>query len=176
MTTLIAGDIITDVNILANKLIRTDWLVDGNIYNLYQRGWIFNLNSKKRALGSCSFNRKEITLSSLLIKYNPDLLLWEDTMKHEISHAIDFHMRGKSDHSLKWKNVGRQVGCSVELLKSSIKVNSVLGKYTLRCKICENEIQIHRKRKRDSACSSCCNNHNNGVYSENFKLQVIQNY
>lgn len=153
-----------------------NWLVDGEIYNLHQRKWSFTFNTKKKALGTCNFGTKIITLSEPLILSNPDMELWDNTLRHEIAHAIDYYIRGKSDHSNDWKNVGKQIGCSVDLLKSSIKVNSVMGKYTLKCNICEHEIQIHRKRKRESACSYCCKKHNNGLYSNDFKLKLIQNY
>lgn len=168
--------IVKDIEDLANKLIRTNWLINGEIYNLYKKGWNFRFNNKKRALGTCSYINKEITLSKPLIESNHDLILWDDTMRHEIAHAIDSHIRGKSDHSSKWKNVAMQVGCSVELLKSKIKVNSAIGKYTLKCNVCDTEVHIHRKRKKEGACSSCCKTHNNGYYSDKFKLQVIQNY
>lgn len=174
--TLNPTSVLDDIKILADRLFRTEWIVDGVVYNLNERGWKFEFNTKKRALGSCNFRMKVISLSSELIKSNPIVSLWDDTLKHEIAHAIDYHKRGKSDHSDSWKNIGQQVGCSTDVLKSKVKANSALGKYTLKCNTCDIEIQAHRKKKRDSACKGCCTTHNNGQYSDKFKLEVIQNH
>jgi predicted SprT family Zn-dependent metalloprotease len=43
--------------------------------------------------------------------------VWDDTIRHEIAHAIDFEIRRWSDHSEIWKNIGRQVGCETEHYK-----------------------------------------------------------
>jgi hypothetical protein len=32
--------------------------------------------------------------------------VWDDTIRHEIAHAIDFEIRRWSDHSEIWKNIG----------------------------------------------------------------------
>lgn len=168
--------LVDKIEYLAYNLLSKEWIVDGIVYNLRKLNWTFSFNSQKRVLGICNYTKTEISLSLPLIKINPDISLWDDTVRHEIAHAIDCIIRGKSDHSKIWKNIGRQVGCNIEFLSASIKINQIFGKYIYKCNYCNDEKPVHRKTRRDKACSKCCNEYNGGAYTNKYKLSIIQLY
>lgn len=56
-------------------------------FGLTQNGWSFRWDDAKRRFGSCSNGRRRITLSSDLTRRN-DQAQVEDTIRHEIAHAL----------------------------------------------------------------------------------------
>ncbi len=176
MNQTITVSLINQIEDLAYDLLSKEWIVDGIVYNLRKLNWTFSFNYQKRILGNCNYSKKEISLSFPLIEANPDIVLWDDTMRHEIAHAIDCEVRGTSDHSDIWKNIGKQVGCNTDFLSASIKINQIFGKYIYKCNYCNDERPLHRKTKRDKACSICCTKHNSGQYTNKYKLSIIQIY
>jgi len=160
---------------LFNILMTRDWLVDGKYYNLYALGWRHDYNEHKTNLGLCSPRQKMIFISDVLVELNKwdNAQKFEDTIRHEIAHAIDFEQRGTSDHSNKWKRVCVQVGADPTRLADGIQ--SAKGKYTIRCKSCGHESQAHRKRKRAVACSKCCDAYANGRFDPKYILEFIEN-
>lgn len=175
---------IMEMHNLAFELLETTWTIDiyrhrePQEFNLADLGWTFEYNTRKRAAGLCSFRNKTIYLSKYLLKQNLDKSAeFENTLRHELAHAIDFEMRGKSDHSNIWKAIARQVLCTAERCYSSQVIQTkVATKYTLICDTCGTERASHRKKKRLSACGHCCREHNGGRYSEKYILRQVQNY
>lgn len=175
---------IMEMHNLAFELLETTWTIDiyrhrePQKFNLADLGWTFEFNTRKRAAGLCSLRNKTIYLSKYLLKQNLDKSAeFENTLRHELAHAIDFEMRGKSDHSNIWKAIARQVLCSAERCYSSQVIQTkVTTKYTLICDTCGTERASHRKKKRLSACGHCCRKHNGGRYSEKYILRQVQNY
>jgi predicted SprT family Zn-dependent metalloprotease len=104
-------------------------------------------------------------------------MFFENTIRHEIAHAIEFEVRGTSDHGNLWKLIARQVLCNAE---RCYKINEVSitspTKYTLICDNCGVERPSHKKKKRKSACGKCCNTYNGGRFTEKFLLRQVQNY
>lgn len=167
-----------EITTLANDLLNTTFDVNGRTIKLSVLGWKFEFNSRRRAMGLCSKRRKTIYISLWLLKQNLNKSAeFENTLRHELAHAIDMEFRGTSDHSYKWKSIARQVLCSGErcFKSENIKITEET-KYTLICDNCGREAKKHRKPKRKIACGKCCEEHANGKYDERFAFKVITNY
>tara|TARA_R110000851_G_scaffold263324_1_gene415808 strand:+ start:508 stop:1107 length:600 start_codon:yes stop_codon:yes gene_type:complete len=172
-----------EITELANKLLGVTWLINRNgLYkkeiNLKDLGWSFEFNNRKKSLGLCSSRSKTIFLSKWLFNQNLDKgVKFEDTIRHEIAHAIDYSIRRTSDHSKIWVMIALEVLCNGERCYSSndIKVTKTT-KYTLICDSCKEESPSHKKKKRRSACGDCCRKHNFGRFSIKYVLRQVQNY
>ena len=161
---------INDAYLLAHKLIAKH-LSDGK----YR--WKFEFNNAKKAFGSCQYgsNTHTIKLSRPLTRLN-SVEQVTDTILHEIAHALDVEQRGFSNHDKNWVRIATSIGCNGQQYYYDKEVNTPLAKYTLKCNNCGHESDRHRKVKRTYACGSCCNKHNNGRYSDEYALELIQNY
>ena len=170
---------------LANLLLNVTWNITNvrryepnQDINLAKLGWTFEFNQRKRALGLCSSRNKKIYLSEWLCRQNfENAKKLEDTIRHEIAHAIDYTQRRTSDHSRRWVAVALQVLSNGErcYTEKDIQVK-VKTKYTLTCPNCEKEMPSHKVKRSKSACRNCCNEHNYGRYSEKYVLIQTQNY
>lgn len=144
----------------------------------------FKVNPRyKKQLGGCSFNPSNdfgvVDLSKILIQHGR----WEevlDTLLHELAHACDFSVRGKSDHSDHWKRWAIKLGADPtrtanlnNLGDKYKKVYKKTSKYTLVCPNCNIEIPAHRKRKRITGCAKCNKNTNKVTF---IPFTVIKNY
>ena len=180
------GDATTKREILelANRLLATEWTIDiyrhasAKTYRLDRKGWTFEFNSRKRAAGLCAPGKKVIYISEYLLMQNLNKALeFENTLRHELAHAIDFEMRGTSDHSRVWKAVAREVLCTAERCFTSEQIaDTRQTKYTLICDTCKKKSPSHKIKKRKSACGDCCNEHNNGRFSDKYVLRQVQNW
>lgn len=173
-----------EIEKLANDLLDLTWTIDiyrgreASIINLRDFGWKFEFNTRKRAAGLCSYRKKTIYVSKWLLMQNLDKALnFENTVRHELAHAIDGAMGGRNHHNNVWKAIARKVLCTAERCYSSDEISvKETTKYTLICDTCEKERPSHKKKKRKSACGECCNNYNGGRYSEKYVLRQVQNY
>lgn len=168
---------------LANRLLETTWTIDiyrhkdASIINLKELGWRFEYNSRKRAAGLCNYTKKTIYLSKYLVTQNLEKgLEFENTLRHELAHAIDGAMGQRSHHNNVWKSIARKVLCTAERCYSSEDIGDTKSKYTLICDTCKKEKASHKKKTRISACGKCCNELNNGRYSLDYALRQVQNY
>lgn len=173
-----------EIKELANALLDLTWTIDiyrhssPSVINLSRKGWTFEFNTRKRAAGLCNWGNKTIYISKWLLGQNLNKALeFENTLRHELAHALDFEMRGKSDHSRVWKAVAREVLCTAERCYTSDQISvTATTKYTLICDTCGTKKPSHKKKKRLSACGSCCREHNYGRYSDKYVLRQVQNY
>lgn len=154
-----------------NDLMTKDWTVDGKTFNMVALGYSWGYNNNKRRLGVHKKGRytNRIEISKTIFDINPNFKQFDNTIRHEIAHAIDYAMRGTSDHSWKWKRVARQVGCDAQ--RTAEIDNKPKSKYTLRCPN-GHESVAHRKPKLSKSCAKC----NPHRYDERYQFQVIQNY
>lgn len=87
---------------ITNKLLDKDWKIGGGIYNLRKCGWTFEgYKHSLDPIGRCNGKNKTISMSGVILKQ----LTEEDTNEviiHELSHAIDFEIRGFSSHGNQW--------------------------------------------------------------------------
>ncbi len=175
---------LSEIEQLANKLLSLTWTVgiyrfqEPNKINLKELGWQFEFNNRKKAAGLCSSRVKTIYISEWLLKQNLHKSKeFENTIRHEIAHALDFVVRGYSNHDKVWKFIAKSVLCSAERCYTSEQIGvTETTKYTLVCDNCGKQTPIHKKKKRKSACGKCCKEHSYGRYDERFVLRQVQNY
>lgn len=159
-----------------DKLMSRTWEYNGNFYNLKELGWSWGYSSKKRSLGTASYNRHSaggrITISKTLLSLNltKNPRKFEDTIRHEIAHAIDYIIRGDSAHDRAWQLIAIHLGAIPS--SSTKKIVSAPSKWI---GICPNNHPHKRhvltKKGKGSACARCCNEHNGGEYSDDFLIK-----
>ena len=86
--------------------------------------WLFRWQNKKGALGTCSYNKKEIRLSKWYVELN-DLMSVRDTILHEVAHALSYVRYGS-------KGIGHGGGVRLSSSSSDFQnfeafVNAVLA-------------------------------------------------
>lgn len=151
-----------------------DFTVNGRIYNMNKCHWKFEFNNRKRALGLCSPRNRTIYLSNWVIQNsNNTFETWEQTMLHEIAHAIDVENRGRSDHSWIWLNIARQIGYKGGREAKIDYKEDTVSKYTIVCDKCGYTHPSHkRSRKIEEGRVSC----GNGFFDKNKLLRQVRNY
>jgi hypothetical protein len=144
-------------------------------------GYYFEFDNAKRAFGRCFYIQKKITLSKPLCSENLDKIETRitNTMLHELAHAFCVKVYGVREgigHGANWKSIAKQIGCDGERCYNGNEVNKPKSKYTLVCETCNKETPKYKMVKRDVACGTCCKKHNNGKYSDKYKLKLVVNY
>ena len=115
--------------------------------------WLFRWQNKKGALGTCSYNNKEIRLSKWYVELN-DLISVRDTILHEIAHALSYVYYGSEGigHGKLWKDICREIGATP---KACSKENLIKPKnhhkYVEEC--CG--VTYRRHRLRNNVIYSC---------------------
>jgi len=140
-------------------------------HGLIDNGWTAKWGKGVRTLGMCRYRRKEIAISKRYALHS-SLEAIEDTILHEIAHALDFRKYGYSNHhGPKWQQIAKSIGCSGKRCKDSkqVKVGKILT-HVYKCPNCGDKISTLRKIRVETACGPCCDRHNYGQYSDNFKL------
>lgn len=127
--------------------------------------WVCGLNNNKRRLGVCKFRKKRIELSRYFITANDEDTV-RDVILHEIAHALVGQGHG---HDSVWKAKAASIGCETKCQKE-VTINAPC-KYKLVCPNCGREVPVYRERKRIPACGICCKKHNNGRYTDKYKLE-----
>jgi predicted SprT family Zn-dependent metalloprotease len=117
----------------------------------------FKWANGKRTLGSCHHVRgsergRYISLSKTYVKLNNQSLV-EDTIRHEIAHALDVLDRGDSDHGFNWRLKCQITGANPSRLKSG--VTAPPHKYVDECS-CGRTYKRHRISYRSVySCPTC---------------------
>lgn len=128
-------------------------------HGLFDKGWRFNWNRRKRALGLCDYRKKSVELSEIQFQ----IITGEkakDTILHEIAHALAGH---NAKHGPVWKAWCRQVGANPERAYRPSSDEMVqmahVAKYRITCSKCRGEWPANRKRKHSMALYICptCN-------------------
>jgi predicted SprT family Zn-dependent metalloprotease len=176
---------INEIRNLTNELMSKDFnVVDArgkqHILNAKNIGYVFEFHNKKRAFGTCYYNKKVISLSLPLCRENLDKIHTNirNTILHEIAHAFSFQLYGSDGrgHDYKWKHIAKQIGCDGERCFNGEEVNRPQSKYSLVCDNCGYTSPKYKIIKKQYACSKCCNQYNGGRYSEKYKLRFVQNF
>tara|TARA_R110000796_G_scaffold11198_3_gene37342 strand:- start:788 stop:1525 length:738 start_codon:yes stop_codon:yes gene_type:complete len=167
-----------EVEDMALEQMTKTFIVDGKKYNMLDMGWFFRFNNMKSSFGLFVPRRRNIELSKWMFENtHNDMDFWLDTMLHEIAHAIDYIRRGTTDHSWQWKQVARAIGCNAERTgHADYDQDNITSRYTLTCKSCGTKRPSHKIKKRTSACTKCCKEHNYGRYSVKYALVQTRNY
>jgi predicted SprT family Zn-dependent metalloprotease len=164
-----------------DELMGRTWEYDGKFFNLKELNWTWGYSNKKRALGTCLWNRftkqGRITISKTLLSINLDKnpKKFEDTIRHEIAHAIDYLIRGDSGHDYPWQKIAVHLGAIPK--SGSKQIESAPFKWS---GLCDNghPHQRHKltKNAKGAACAKCCNEHNGGKYSSEFLIHWSKNF
>lgn len=122
--------------------------------SLTARGWTFGFDRAKTRLGVCRIRDKRITLSSHLSRTLPPDEV-EDTVRHEIAHAIDAERRGRSCHDRTWKAVAHACGAKPERCYSGDLPDDPAAPYAATCPSCGATLDRYRQPATPLRCRSC---------------------
>ena len=124
-------------------------------------GWLFQFDNGKRRFGSCLHStggwrsiqllgtaKGRITLSRELTLLN-DRTEVEDTIRHEIAHALAGH---KAGHGPEWKAVCLHTGAKPVRCYTHDNVNAPKGDWQATCRVCGRLYTKFRRPKRDLWC------------------------
>lgn len=88
-------------------------------HGLIEQGWVYKINPRLNCLlGRCSYRDRTITLSKNYVDLNIDRLV-EDTILHEIAHALVGSGYG---HGQVWKSKCVELGCRPIRCKSEFEI------------------------------------------------------
>jgi predicted SprT family Zn-dependent metalloprotease len=131
-------------------------------------GWRVELDRAKRRAGVCRFSKKTLGFSEHFILLNEHEEI-EDTILHEIAHALEWERHQGKGHSSRWKAICREIGARPERC-GSYKMPQ--GRFEYRCPVCGYGFFQHKRSTKNAACGHCCKSHNNGKYDARFKLSL----
>jgi predicted SprT family Zn-dependent metalloprotease len=115
-------------------------------HGLAELGWKFRINSRKRAVGLCSYTSKTIHVSQHYIQLTPPEEI-TDTILHEIAHALSYTRYGSKGrgHGFLWKQVCREIGADPTRVTEKA-VSTATPNYTIICRKCGVEVTRHRMK------------------------------
>jgi predicted SprT family Zn-dependent metalloprotease len=164
-----------------DELMSRTWEYDDMTFNLKQLGWTWGYSTRKRALGTAHYNIMtgggEVLISKTLLSVNLDKnpKKFEDTIRHEIAHAIDYIIRDRSGHDLPWQRIAMAVGAVPST--GTKKIESAPKKWSGTCPN-GHSFKRHRlvESARFGACPRCCKEHNGGKYSSEYIIRWVKNF
>ena len=79
----------------------------------------FKFSNGRVTLGYCNYaeGEYEIRISKHYVRYHSEEKV-RDLILHEIAHALDYKIRGETNHDEFWKEIFRRIGGSGETLVS----------------------------------------------------------
>lgn len=121
--------------------------------------WKFSFNNSKRRLGLTRFPRSgssggTIELSRHFVSLNDGKVI-EETIRHEIAHALAFISDGETGHGRAWKRACQLTGAAPVISTTSAVMPS--GKWFSKCQNCSIEHYFYRKPNPDKSfyCLKC---------------------
>lgn len=127
----------------------------------------FQFDEAVERFGSCSWDKKTITLSRKLTELNTEEAV-RSTILHEIAHALT----PKQGHNEIWQRVAKAIGYDGHRCYDEETTKTPLAKWTAVCPNCKKEIQRNTRRK-GLACAICCKI--TGRYSKQYKFKWTKN-
>jgi predicted SprT family Zn-dependent metalloprotease len=121
---------------------------------LQDRGWTFGFDRAKTRLGVCRPRTKRITLSSHLSRTLPTAEV-EDTVRHEIAHALDVERRGRTNHDRTWKALARRCGATPERCYAGDLPDDPAAPYACTCPGCGATLDRYRQPATPLRCQAC---------------------
>jgi predicted SprT family Zn-dependent metalloprotease len=113
-------------------------------------GWGFEFDRAKRRFGRCSFRTRLITLSAPLVLLNERERV-EDTIRHEVAHAI---AGARAGHGPLWKEACYVTGARPERCYDSKEVETPMAPWRVECPSGHFSYPRYR-RKKNAACARC---------------------
>ncbi len=122
------------------------------------KDWTLTVNNAKRSMGMCVYSKKEVQLSSYLLKTNQDntqnnLQKTQENIQETILHEIAHILAPGHSHDATWKAIAVSIGA----IPKACCNYSVDIKYTYYL-MCPNnclKVGYHRKPKMDKQCRQC---------------------
>ena len=121
---------------------------------LVERGWTVGLDRARRRLGACHPAKRRITLSASLSAALPDAVV-EDTIRHEIAHAIDFERRGRSPHDATWRRIAVACGATPDRCYAADLPTDDSAPYAAVCPTCGDRHALYRQPVHPRRCPGC---------------------
>lgn len=103
-----------------------------------------------RIAGQCKYHKgnKQIT-----VIYNAILLpdniqeYFNETIAHEVAHAVEYYIKGKSSHGRNWKSIMRTFGVNPERTHNmDTRKSAKGGLFLYKCEKCSAELEIGKIR------------------------------
>jgi len=149
-------------------------------HGLLELGWKYKFDQAKERFGLCNFENKFISISELICLLNEGVNFpaIEDTILHEIAHALTFNQYGATvkSHGKEWKRIAREIGCNANVFFSLDEIIVPETEFKYKCPECGYTYGRHRKMSsvKVLSCAICCNKHNHGKYSEKYKFILVE--
>ncbi len=121
---------------------------------LREMGWTFAFDRARRRLGACHGRTKQITLSRHLAT-SLDAREVEDTIRHEIAHALDVVTRGWTAHDAVWKQWATRCGATPTRCYSGDLPTDADALYRCVCPDCGHTAARHRQPVHALICTEC---------------------
>jgi len=143
------------VGTMLDKIIQTQKLARTLLDEYDLEDWSFEWSSQKVRVGECNYTKKTIRYSTHYLAKTPDSEI-EDTIRHEIAHALAFVRYGRSQHHNHiWKMIAREVGASPTRC-TSIAETTANYNFMLECPTCGRTWFRYRRRNVSGLrCGSC---------------------
>ena len=122
--------------------------------SLVSLGWTFDFDRARKRLGACHLKRRKITLSTYLTRSLSDDEV-EETLRHEIAHAIDAELRGTTNHDARWKAIAKACGARPDRCHSGPLPWDPKAPYVAECPSCEKRCTLYRQPVRPPRCPDC---------------------
>ncbi|MEE8425080.1 MAG: SprT family zinc-dependent metalloprotease [Elusimicrobiota bacterium] len=121
-----------------------------------RRAWSFAFDHSRRRFGMCSPRARRIQLSRHLTALNSSVQV-EDTILHEISHALAFlKYRRNVGHGPRWKAIAREVGADPRRCYDAAAVKLPAAPYLAKCPAGHEFPRLKRfRRRRKVSCAKC---------------------
>jgi predicted SprT family Zn-dependent metalloprotease len=114
-------------------------------------GWVVRLDNAKRRAGQCTCATRTISLSRVLIRARTDQGT-QDTIRHEVAHALTPGHHHDAVWSAKFKELG---GHGNRQYDTTTIVKSIEARYKGSCPSCGQIITAHRRPERVKTCGIC---------------------
>jgi len=140
-------------------------------------GLVVQWNTRLQSTAGLAYHaEKRIEINTELQRFAPEEP--ERTIKHELAHIVAHHRAGKRRiraHGPEWKLACADLGIPGETRCHSLPLGRrrIRRKFAYQCRFCGEVVARVRPLSRDSACYSCCREHNRGRYSGKFLLEEI---
>lgn len=119
-------------------------------FNRVQNNWRFEFDNARRRFGCCHRRDKKITLSREIVRRN-DQKEVEDTIRHEIAHAL---CPPRCGHGAEWERMCLKTGANPKRCYDSEVVDAPKGDWRATCGACGTEHTKFRRTRRELYCAA----------------------
>lgn len=136
-----------------------------------RRAWSFAFDRSRLRFGMCSPRSRRIQLSRHLTALNAPVQV-EDTIRHEIAHALAFIKYGRNvGHGPRWKAIAREIGADPRRCYDTTAVKLPAAPYLVRCPAGHVSPRMKRfRRRRPVSCAKC-----SPRFDERYLLRLVPN-